>query len=73
MCLYKIKRLLRPVPSVKVYCENCESYKKGDYTACHHENNMGSYLSAMGTKDMAWDINKNNDCRWFEQIKNKRK
>ena len=65
MSLYNI---FWPFPSVKVYCDECESWRKGDFAGCAHENNLGNYKSSKAQKDRAWTINKNNNCKWFEKI-----
>jgi len=64
-----LRKLFWPFSREKVYCNDCESWKKGNFANCGHENNLGDYMSKKSQKDRAWNINKNNDCKWFEKMK----
>ncbi len=63
-----LSKLFWPFPSEKVYCDECDSWRKGAFASCAHENNLGNYKSRKSQKNLACDINKNNDCKWFKKI-----
>lgn len=49
----------------KVYCSECRHYVE---SWCKSPDNVvyeSNWFSRTRIKDQAWNLNKNNDCKWF--------
>ena len=50
----------------KVYCKDCKYWGYYGRHVCHHAKNKGDWLEPTNEKRCPSEINRDNDCGWYE-------